>query len=520
MTGTDMNRAITNGCFSALFVVTSLFFFSNVHAQGMHVTASNMALGGGGGAYMNGYHANFINPANLMIPDGNKRVTVGILGGLSSGVGGGLVNISLYNEHFTTGKQIDTPTAIGISNDWFGSGSDDMQYLGFDLGVVPIGGSYRRDDMAFSAAFRMRAMSTLGISKGMFQLGLTGLNTEVFGERKNVNLNNEMLAFGELSFGYAMEVWRNQNGYRPGTQRVYAGVAPKILFGLSYAKIGFDSRLQVTGGEDARVIHEFDYYIESVGELTKDLEQYYHERRVLDNSDAVLSDYVGGDSFSDAGSVQGTGFAIDLGGTWEWYMKDIDLPVIGSGPQILRASLSFTDVGGINFSNNAGDFRAVETFDWSGAEIDFEYIDEEHDGELSSYFDYILEDSIGSDIYGNFSPRDVSSHRVGLTSMVNIGGALTMGRLDVMLDIGKGFNNRGVNSRRMYTALGTEYRIINVIPMRFGMRLGGHSAMNLSFGTGVNFNAFEFSVGMMTTPSSQRGGANIAAAWSGFVMRF
>lgn len=515
-----MNRNFANSCFYALIGTFFLAATIGANAQGVHTTASNMGLGGGGGAYMTGYHANFINPANLMISDRDTRISVGVMGGLSTSAGGSLVNISLYNDHFTTGQIIDTEAAMRISNDWFGSGSESTAYMGFNLNVVPIGVSYRRDDMAFSTAFRIRTMNTTGMSKGMFELGLAGLNAEVFNEKKSVNLNTEMLALGEWSFGYAMEVWRNQTDFQPGTQRVYAGVAPKILFGMGYANIGFDSQLQVTSGADAGVVHEFDYYIQSVGDLTDDLEEYYHERRVLNNTDAQLGDFVDDDSFSDAGSVQGNGFGLDLGGTWEWYIKDISLPVIGSGPQILRASFSITDIGSVNFNQNAGEFRAEDTFTWEGLDIDHDRIDEEFDGDFDNYFEYVLEDSIGSDIYGNFSPQDVSSHKVGLNSMMNIGGALTMGKLGVMLDIGKGFNNRGINSRKIYTSLGTEYNLLNVIPLRFGMRMGGYSGVNFAFGTGVNFRNLEFTVSAMNTPSSKSGGSNIGAAWSGLVLRF
>ncbi|MEX0681136.1 MAG: DUF5723 family protein [Balneolales bacterium] len=374
--------------------------------------------------------------------------------------------------------------------------------------------------MALSTAFRVRSVNTIGMSKGMFELALTGLNAEVFDEFKDVNLTTEIMGLGELSFGYAMEVWRSHSEFRPGSMRVFAGVAPKILYGMGYAKIGFESRLQVTGGNgESSVVHEFDYYIKSVGDLTDDFDRYYQERRVQNNEDASFGDFVSGDSFSDAGSVQGQGFGLDIGATWEWYMRDISIPVIGSGPQILRASFSITDIGSVNFDNKPGEFRATDTFTWEGLNVDFEYINEEH-GEFSDYFDYVLGDSIGNDIYGNFTPREVSSHKIGLNPMLNLGGALSMGRLAVIMDLGKGFNDRGINSRSMYAALGTEYRLLNVIPLRFGMRVGGYSSMNLAFGSGISSKRFEFTASVMTTPNSKNGGVNLSGAWSGLVFRF
>ncbi len=508
-------------CFISAVILCSTATEHIAVAQSHHGTSVNTALGGGGSAYITGYHATFINPANLMISDRETRVNFGIIGGLHSSAGGNLINIGLYNRHFTKGHTIDTERALLISDDWFGTSPLSTSKAAFGVDVVPLGVSYRRDDMAFSIAARARTLGNAGMSKGMFELALTGLNTEVFSDPKKVNFNTEMLALWELSFGFAMQLWQNTDRNAPGSMRVYAGAAPKILFGLGYAKMGLESQLQVTGRElESSVVHDFEYYILTTGNLTDDLTAYYEERRVRGNKDAVLDDYLDDDSFSDLGGTQGTGFGLDLGATFEWYMRDVSLPVIGTGPQILRASLAITDLGGINFNRNPGDFRARDTFLWDGLSVDFEYIDEEFDGDLSNYLEYVLEDSIGSDIYGNFAPRDVSNHRIGLTPMFHLGGSLTMGRLGVMLDVGKGINNRGVNSRRFYTALGTEYRILKAVPLRFGVRAGGYSAVNLSAGTGLDLKNFEFTFGVMTTPSSTRRGMNLSAAWSGLVFRF
>ncbi len=507
-------------CVSAAFLL-SVASADGTQAQARHSTSVSTALGGGGSSYITGYHANFVNPANLMISDRNTRVSFGIIGGIHSSAGGSLVNIGVYNKHFTKGHAIDTHRALQISDEWFGSGADAASRAGFGVDLVPLGASYRRDDMAFSVAARARTLGRAGMSKGMFEMALTGLSSEVFGDPKKVDFSTELLGMWELSFGYAMEVWHNSRHNTPGSMRVFAGAAPKILFGMGYIKVGLESQLQVIGRDlESSVVHDFEYFILTTGNLTDDLTAYYEERRVRGNKDAVLDDYLDDDSFSDLGGVQGIGFGLDLGATFEWYMKDVALPVIGTGPQVLRASLAITDLGGINFNRKPGDFRARDTFLWEGLNVDFEYIEEEFDGDFSNYLDYVLEDSIGSDIYGNFAPRDVSNHRVGLTSMVHAGGSLTMARLTVMMDIGKGINNRGVNSRRLYTALGSEYRILKAMPLRIGMRMGGYSGINLSAGTGLDLRNFEFSIGFMTTPASSKGGMNLSAAWSGFVFRF
>lgn len=506
--------------FSSISVILFILLFlvnETAQGQGLHLASRNTALGGGGTAYMTGYHANFINPANLMLSSQDTLFTFGFLGGLGTSAGGRLMNISLYNDNFTKGYVIDSEMAKSISDDWFGTKQNSMRHLGFALDVVPLGISYQRGDMTFSSAFRVRTLGTLGASKGLFDLALLGPNNETFGNRRAVNIYGELLAMTEWSFGYAMEVWRNQEAFAPGTMRVTAGAAPKILFGYGYAKAGMNSHLQVTGqGMNTEISHDFDHYIFAVGNLSGDIQKYYDEEN---NEDIDLFEFVDDDSFSDLGSALGHGLGLDFGGTFEWYLQDVSYPVIGSGPQILRLSLAFTDIGSIRFKENAGTFRAKGSFLWDGLEIDFDEIDQNHEGDFFNYLDYVLEDSIITDIYGTKS-IETSFHRVGLTPMINIGAALSMGKFNAMVDIGKGLNNRGINSSRMFTSIGAEYHIVNVIPVRLGLRMGGHSSANLSFGTGVNVKNFEFSAGFMATPSSKRSGANIAAAWSGFYFRF
>lgn len=55
----------------------------NIFAQPV-VTPKNLALGGGGTTYITDFHANFYNPANLLINDRTKKVDIGFLSGTST----------------------------------------------------------------------------------------------------------------------------------------------------------------------------------------------------------------------------------------------------------------------------------------------------------------------------------------------------------------------------------------------------------------------------------------------------
>ena len=63
----------------ALFIV----FYSinnSTNAQNRHYNAMTLGMGGGGVALIDGYHANFLNPANLMIDNHEGSVYLNQLG--------------------------------------------------------------------------------------------------------------------------------------------------------------------------------------------------------------------------------------------------------------------------------------------------------------------------------------------------------------------------------------------------------------------------------------------------------
>jgi hypothetical protein len=106
-----------------------------------------------------------------------------------------------------------------------------------------------------------------------------------------------------------------------------------------------------------------------------------------------------------------------------------------------------------------------------------------------------------------------------LPATMNFGTQLRMGRLALMLDIGKGLNDVGVNSTNLYTAFGTEYRLFGFLPLRGGIRTGGNTNTTYHFGTGLEFKHVEFSVGAASSTSSEKG-AGISTAFSGLVFHF
>lgn len=494
-------------CIIFILATTSILFAQR------HTTARNMGLGGGGTAYIDDFHANFINPANLMLND--KTVTVGLFGGFSTAAGGGLANLSIYDEYFTTGRTINEQLTGEISDKLFGSGNNGQQKFGVNADAVLFGLNVTGKSSAVSAAVRMRALSSFSISKGFFELGMGGLNEHYFTENKNVNVAGDVLMVGEISVGYARKVWSDGDIGEPGSKRLFAGVAPKLLMGIDYYKTSFNSQLSISEANKV-VNHQFKYELDAVGKVSEQMTNYYTDRN--NNLDPQFGDYLAFDeAISEITSLKGTGLGLDLGITYEMVMPSI--PLMGGDYQTLSLSFSATDLGSVEFDQNPGRYSSKGNFAWSGLNYDSDYINAEHDSSFSNYTTHV-QDSISKNVYGNFSPENISGFKVDLTPMINIGAAYSVGRWNVMVDIGKGLNSRGMNSKSLSSILGLEYNLFNIIPLRAGMRTGGHLNTAYSLGTGINFSFLELTIGAMTSPDPFHTSINIGAAWSGLIMRF
>jgi hypothetical protein len=520
-----MNRALKN---STAFILLVLFFFTGsvakLSAQSSHLTAWNIALGGGGVAYQDLYHANFVNPANLMLNrDDRPTITLGIAGGLYTHAGGSLVNISVYNEYLTGGLVIEGEIRDRMLNDWFGISSGNMSSAAIDLGIVPFGAVYRGENWTLSFANRVRVAGKAGITRGFADLVFRGLDSDYFNTPATVNAVNEYYAWNEWSVGYARMIYQESSPFGFAENiRIYAGAAPKLTFSNDYTSFSLQSELTVRGATEqsgGEIIHDFAYRLETAGQRAARLEEFNRDR--MAGLEPDLDDYLDPE-VNDFRGIRGFSLGIDMGVTAEMDLRNnafFDLGIF-RGKKTLTIGMSLTDLGSLAFSDRARTFTADNILEWQGFSYDREIIDEQFGGDESDYFESVLRDSIGSDIYGDFSTITENRHSVGLPSMLRLGSHLKLGRFAFAADAGIGLNDRGTNSRRPHISVGTEYRFFNRIPLRGGFRTGGLNSTTWHAGTGVELRNFEFSVGAATTASSRRNGAGIGMAWSGLVFHF
>lgn len=495
-----------------------------IAAQSSHLTAWNMGLGGGGTAYQDLYHANFVNPANLMLNHETRpKITIGIAGGLYAHAGGSIVNISVYNEYLTSGLVIEGDVRDRMLNDWFGSSSGNMSSAAIDVGIVPFGAVYRGENWTLSFANRVRVAGKSEVSRGFADLLFRGLDSDYFSTPAAVNTVNEYYAWNEWSIGYARMIYQDSGPFGFAENlRIYAGAAPKLTFSNDYTSFAIQSELTVLGATEERggeIIHDFVYRLKTAGQRAVRLEEYNRDR--MAGLDPDLDDYLDPD-INDFRGIRGFSLGIDMGITAEMDLRDNAFSDLGifRGKKSLTVGLSLTDLGSLTFSDRARTFSADNILEWQGFSYDREIIDEQFDGDESDYFESVLRDSIGSDIYGDFSTITENRHSVALPSMVRLGSQLKLGRFAITADAGIGLNDRGTNSRRPHLSMGTEYRFFGILPLRGGFRTGGLNSTTWHAGTGIELRNFEFSIGAAASSSSRNNGAGIGMAWSGLVFHF
>lgn len=495
---------------------------TDADAQSRHLTAQNIGLGGGGTAYQDLYHANFVNPANLMINHNRRpKVTIGIAGGIYANAGGSLVNITTYNNYLTSGLVIEGAVADDMLDQWFGIESSDMRHLNLDVGIVPLGIAYRNRSWSISAASRTRILSNASNSRGFADLIVRGLEADFFNEAKVVNSNQEFLMFNEVSVGFAKTIfeWNELFGFAKNV-RLHIGAAPKLLMAMNYARFNLQSTLRVqdaNSNQNAEINHDFRYTLELAGDFSDQIDEYNNQRQ--SGEDPNIADYLEPD-VNDFVRLKGTSLGIDLGATLEMDILSALNFGFFRGDKKLLVGISLTDLGNVSISDRPRSFTAGENFLWQGIHYDQNTVDNQFDGDDSKYFESVLKDSVGNDIYGNFVTHEHSKFSKGLPTMLNFGSHLLLGKFSVMMDVGTGFVERGTNSKRMHVSVGSEYRLINRIPLRVGYRTGGHSSSTYHAGTGLELRNIEFSIGLASSSHSKNNGAGIGFAWSGLVLHF
>ncbi len=475
-------------------------------SQTIHTHPHGAAMGKTGTAYITGTQAPSVNPANLMQLDRPGSLYVDLLN-VSVGTGGGLMNISVYNTYLTQDRLITAEVRQRMLDQWFPGGQNAMQYVGLQVEAQTLGLAMRpgAGNMAFSLSHSLRALVNAGVNRPVFEAGFAGLDTDVFGTPTRLQVRAETVLFHDITAGFAMTVLEDSHNLLFGLPgRLDAGIAPKLLISTYGVDFTSDSRLKVSG--DSLVTHDFTYRLNASGNLANELLEYQRSREAGGERQS-LTDFIDnplGDVFSPAGT--GFGLSMGLNLKLELPRDFLDFSFLGRGKRNIRAGLALTDIGSVPVSKDAAKIRHENRLEWRGTRIDNEWVDNEFEGNLDNYLEFALRDSLGSDTYLSYGSVQ-SDYTMRLPTQLSLGTQLEVGRASAALDFHKGFNNTGLNSRRLLVGMGLEYRIADIVPVRTGFSVGGKFGTRLSSGVGLHTSRFRMNTAFSAIPSSRNRGA-------------
>ncbi|MDZ7773296.1 MAG: DUF5723 family protein [Balneolaceae bacterium] len=448
--------------------------------------ARNSALGGGGTAWLTGYEANFLNPANLFLPGGGPTDL-------------GLSGVTFYAESFLARKGLRgfaehteqtlrpyRPGAIPLTSDMrrqilrsgYTGGRNTLQAMQRSE-VTLLGLRWDGREEAYSVALRAR--------QGLRTVTGRGWYTPSYhdGER-DFTLVKQKETLYELSAGFARELTFIDRLW-PGVHRLLVGMAPKIVLGGAFADLHYEGRY--TGGsETAQSPYDYAYRHRSAGEYTDLYRSYRASGDPANAIDRTLRAY-------SSLVPSGFGAGLDLGLT---YLIPLDRPLPSEGSvyrasrKVLRIGISVTDLGVMRYNVKPLSLR-LERASMEGLSargIASSYFTGS-DGQVPEYFQRLAPSPNPL-----LEPDELHTEEIttSLPTALNTGVMLRLDGLRLMGDLSLGLTDNAFTTRQLTAHLGVEVRPVPALPLRGGAQLAPGRPVHWTLGTGLETNHFELHI--------------------------
>lgn len=470
-----------------------------------------MGLGGGGTAYLTGYEALFVNPANLFIQEKNYKLQITLLQGgyyfdSLLPVNGNHDRFNRYRDvihHYDPARGIITLDDES-RNQLLERSFNDTRIKG-EFSILTdftwLGLKWVRPERSYALAMRTRMASRYEIGRGNFTSIPNELNGNILLDQ---SLRQRYEVFHELSFGFA-ESFTYLNGLAPKLSEFIIGAAPKIVVAGSHIDALYTNRYEFNN-ENGFWNQDLGFQQTSSGAVSDYAEEVFIHAGTPSESPVY--------SLSDLLQPSGIGAGLDIGITYLITFDD-DLSMLRHQNEptekSLRISFSVTDLGAIYH------FKSPLTIESESVDIDTNRISQptpylyqgapnEHISFLSRLEDFqILNQSITS---------QSKSFETLLPLTVNTGGLLHYKRLKVMGDLSYSIIQSAFRPSGFSSYLGIEVRPLQYLPIRAGTRLAPHLQGFYSLGTGVETGWFDLNASFLfksknNTPTSEILGASV-----------
>lgn len=463
------------------------------------VTPVNMALGGGGAAYITGFSSNFYNPANLMIHESSTHFQIG-LGMLGSSFEpvesrkNALDQFDNYTSYLQPYKRSNTrPSDAQLFN------IVDRNFIGDNLksennaraDLIAFGFHWQQDKKSYSLALRTRMASRVITGRGWYGPSPVKLDSTPVLDR---SLDQQYQVFHELSFGYA-ESFSFLNGLFPHISKLYIGLAPKLIIPGAHLDARYNADYRYSNAQKTyKYSRSIDYF--SSGSLTRSTLNY------LQNGNAQSS--IGLLNTSDLFRPTGYGFGLDFGITYLITLGN-DLSVIEAGPsstvhKSLRISFSITDVGYVNYNqkslhiNSKHPVASVDSLPGMANAV--------FTGAPGEYPVFLDENTSQNGMLQNPDKISQESYSKLLPTALHTGMLFQVNRIKLMGDLNIGITNNAFNTTKLSAHVGTELRPLKFLPLRAGLRLASQRPMLIGLGTGLDLKNWELSLATQLSTKS------------------
>ena len=459
------------------------------------MSAENTGLGGGGTAYITGYEALFINPANLQIRNKNYSIQVGFL---QSGVYYEspleIINpAERFDSYRSVVRYLNQPGELDLNlrNDLLDRnfGDNDLNKEFLTRGeILWFGIKWFREERSYAMAMRSRTASRYRIGRGYYDdtpMRLNGI------ERVDQSLTHRYNSLHELSFGYSSP-FTYLNGLIPRLSEFIVGIAPKLVVSGSLMETEYLNRYEREIGSDTWA-RETMYDLKTTGAFS---EQY---KRVLSGIDPLLS---AESAFADHNifSPTGIGIGLDLGITYLITFGD-DLSVVRREEEVteksLRLSFSLTDLGAIYYYDDpvhrSSGYQAEES---DSPELSNSYFTGSPSEDL-----IFLNQMQQHPVFSSAIEKDDNFEAL-LPTAFNAGALFQINRLRMMGDFSVGLHRTAFVTPKFISFIGAEIRPLSFLPLRAGTRIATEIPGYYSFGAGIETTYFDLNAAIQLRSKS------------------
>lgn len=456
------------------------------------LTTENMALGGGGTAYLTGFESLFVNPANLYIQEKNYRFQISLLqGGVYYDTALPIPYIQdrldSFRDHtrFLDAQSSLTELEPGdyetILDRNFSGNNTSREFL-TESDFYWFGLKWVGPERSYAISLRTRSATRYELGRGFFSITPVEENNTLIVDR---SFSQQSQVLHEFSFGYA-ESFTFLNGLLPQLSEFIIGIAPKVVLPGASQDAAFNNSYEMNP-ESTSWIHQYSYTQQTSGVLSRYGDRFFNFGGLPDQAN---------NTFQDLMQPAGIGFGLDIGVTYLMTFGD-DLSILRQQSQptkkSLRIGLSITDLGAVYqykspFQYSSESVERLTTQITPLSETTFTGAPNEHYLFLSQFDEFAQLTT---------STQNEESYDILLPTSIQAGALFQYQRIKLVGDLSYSLSETPFNHSGLASYIGIELRPLPYLPIRGGTRFAQRMSGYYSFGTGMETKHFDLNMSVL-----------------------